>query len=89
MNILLLQNYIIRINKTLFRDVSEKRNEKRFYYTINSTVLVKIIQTLILILLTRNDQNKYSLQSFERLKIKNILPLITLLKTWLFPNLII
>lgn len=81
MNILLLQNYIIRINKTLFRDVSEKRNEKRFYYTINSTVLVKIIQTLILILLTRNDQNKYSLQSFERLKIKNILPLITLLKT--------
>lgn len=45
MNILLLQNYIIRINKTLFRDVSEKRNEK-FYYTINSTVLVKIIQTL-------------------------------------------
>lgn len=79
MNILLLQNYIIRINKTLFRDVSEKRNEKRFYYTINSTVLVKIIQTLILILLTRNDQNKYSLQSFERLK--NILPLITLLKT--------
>ena len=87
MNILLLQNYIIRINKTLFRDVSEKRNEKRFYYTINSTVLVKIIQTLILILLTRNDQNKYSLQSFERLK--NILPLITLLKTWLFPNLII
>lgn len=46
MNILLLQNYIIRINKTLFRDVSEKRNEKRFYYTINSTVLVKIIQTL-------------------------------------------
>lgn len=81
MHFLLLQNYIIRINKTLFRDVSEKRNEKRFYYTINSTVLVKIIQTLILILLTRNDQNKYSLQSFERLKIKNILPLITLLKT--------
>lgn len=79
MHFLLLQNYIIRINKTLFRDVSEKRNEKRFYYTINSTVLVKIIQTLILILLTRNDQNKYSLQSFERLK--NILPLITLLKT--------